>query len=469
MHRLRRPDPDHLLRALLLLALVVSLAAPAQAATLGATSTGTKATRVDLARSALRDAHGNPLDGRGTSIAVIDTGIDPTHPAFRLPGGQSKVVKILSSVPCVVDGGVLTVPEVSNDPICVVPVPLTNVDVGAGGHGSMVGGIAVGDPYALPDGTHVGGVAPGARLVVIATTTALIGIENAFAWVLAHHAAPCGSAVPASTCPPIRVISCSFGEEDPALAPLQAALVKAGVLIVYAAGNTGGDGSTSKSNIDATRDQPPGVLAVAGYDDQGTGTRDGDLNATSSRGAAADPDSWPDISAPSTRMISSCRPYQAICPAIETQPPRSGPGPNDLDTYFIGDGTSFAAPVVDGVIAMLFQVRPQATADQVVDAMKSTAYKFRNKVGYHHLGSYTSSFDKGTGLVDAYAAAVKLGAKSRAVSGPRHLATKAPARLTPTGLAATGSSPTLTQLGIMLLLAGCYRRRKHSAAHCWNL
>src|SRR3712207_9331465 len=54
-------------------------------------STGTVATRSLEARQTLVDANGAPLDGTGVSVAVIDTGIDPTHPAFA--GG--KVVRSL--------------------------------------------------------------------------------------------------------------------------------------------------------------------------------------------------------------------------------------------------------------------------------------------------------------------------------------------------------------------------------------
>jgi serine protease AprX len=209
------------------------------------------------------------------------------------------------------------------------------------------------------------------------------------------------------------VVNCSWGASTPVIAHLQDALARAGVVTVWANGNTGGDGSTDHSNPDATDDQTPGVIAVASYDDHGTGTRDGELASTSSRGQASQPTTWPDVSAPGVNIISACRLYQAICPAIETEPPRSGPGPNDVDTYFIGSGTSFAAPEVAGIVAMLFQADPAASAGQIEDALKSTAYKFKFGVPYQALGPYTSSYDKGAGLVDAYAASLALGARRR--------------------------------------------------------
>lgn len=378
-------------------------------------TTGIVATRALLARQTLVDAHRHPLDGRGTSIAIIDTGIDPAHPAFALPGGGSKVVRELSALPCLIHGedGPTTY-ELSSDPGCITPLPAgTNSDAGHGGHGSMIGGIIAGDSYVLPDGTPVGGVAPGARLVVISTTTALVGIQNAFAWVLAHHAAPCGPGVAAAACPPIRVVNCSWGANDPTIVHLQDQLTRVGVVVVWANGNTGGDGTTNNSNQDATLDPTLGVLAVADYNDLQTGTRNGQLESTSSRGLASNPATWPDLSAPGVDIVSSCRPYDPICPAIQTEPAQSGPGPNDVDTYFTGSGTSFSAPEVDGIVAMLFQVDPRASAAQIERTLEGTAYRFRFGAPYRSVGGEVTSYDKGAGLVDAYAAALALGARHR--------------------------------------------------------
>lgn len=413
--------------AVLTLAGVAVLPA-ARAASPGPTSTGGVATRASLARTTLFDSQGIALDGRGTSVAIIDTGIDPSHPAFALPAGGTKVVQLLSALPCLADGeqfgpydvGPAHVPavtqtEISSSPTCVVPIPRIDADVAQGGHGSMIGGIIAGDPYHLTDGTPVGGVAPGARLVVISATTALIGIDNAFAWVLANHNHPCGSGISASVCPPIRVVNCSWGANDAIIMKIQDLLARQGVLTVWANGNTGGDGSTDNSNYEATFDRTPGVLSVADYDDEGTGTQNGQLDPGSSRGLASDPRTWPEISAPGTNMISACRLYQFVCPAIETEPPRSGPTSSDVDTYFIGTGTSFSAPVVDGIIALLFQVAPRASAAQIAKAIEVTAYRFTFGAPYETqpYGNYLSSYDKGAGLIDAYVAATYLGARTR--------------------------------------------------------
>lgn len=379
---------------------------PASAATDLGTS-GTVATRAALAQQQLLGADGAPLDGRNASIAIIDTGVDPAHPAFRLAAG-TKIVRDLGTGNCVGQ------PETASS--CLADEPLTtNTDAPLGGHGTFVSGVAVGDDYTLPDGTTVGGNAPGARIVMISTTTLLVGVANAFSWVLANHTAPCGAGVPASTCPPIRVVSASWGTNDSVIVNLEQQLVQAGVVVVWANGNDGGDGSTNNSNPGPSMDPTPGVLTVAAYDDLGTGTRDGAVAPSSSRGAASQPQTWPDISAPGVNVVSSCETGMLVCQTIGSNP-RNGPGPNDINTYFEASGTSWSAPAVAGIVAMLFQADPAATPAQIDDALKATAYKYTNGAAYVAEGPYTSSYDKGTGLVDAYAAAQRLGARTVSAS-----------------------------------------------------
>jgi serine protease AprX len=301
---------------------------------------------------------------------------------------------------------------------CLVDVP-TVVDtdlLAVGGHGTHVNGIAAGANYPLANGTAVGGSAPGAKIVSLSVGAALliIGADSALNWVLENHAAPCGAGVPAATCPPIKVVNNSYGpvgggEFDPnsATVKLQRQLAAEDVVTVWANGNDGGDGSASLSNPAGT-DPTPGILSVASYHDLGTGTRDGAVSDFSSRGAATDAGTWPDISAPGENIASACRLYLPIC-ATGLQP-MNGPGLLDVGTYNVISGTSMAAPQITGIVAQLFQAKPSATPGQIEDALKSTAYKFTAGAPYRAAGPYTSSYDKGTGLVDTVAAATRLGA-----------------------------------------------------------
>ncbi|WP_448626304.1 S8 family serine peptidase [Geodermatophilus sp. URMC 64] len=369
--------------------------------------TSNTATRGAEAVSTLTGANGQPLDGSGVSVAVIDSGVDPTHPFLENPDGSSVVVASLKSV---------CLDESATSTDCVLPVPAT-VDtdtISGGGHGTHVNGIVAGRPTTLSDGTRLQGAAPGASLVSISTGAVLliVGADSALNWVLENHEAPCGAGVPASTCPPIKVTNNSYGptgggafDPDSATVKLQRALAAEGVVTVWAAGNDGGDGSSSLTNPPG-QDPTGGILSVASYFDQDTGTRDGVVSDYSSRGAAADPSTWPDLSAPGENITSSCRLYLPIC--MTGLAPQNGPGALDVGTFNTISGTSMAAPHVAGIVAQLFQADPTATPAEIEAALKGTAYPYTNGAAYTPVDGYATSFDKGTGLVDVVAAVQRL-------------------------------------------------------------
>lgn len=359
------------------------------------------ATRGIEAQTTLTGADGSPLTGEGVSIGVIDSGIDPTHPAFREPGGGSAVVANLKAL-C--------------DPLellCTVQrVPrLLDTDTTAvGGHGTHVSGIAAGRPVTLTSGEQVQGAATGAKVVSISTGAVLfiIGADQALNWVLENHEAPCGAGVSAEVCPPIKVTNNSYGpsgggdfDPESVTVKLQRALAAEGVMTIWANGNDGGDGSQALTNPPA-QDQTPGVMGVASYFDQDSGTRDGVVSEFSSRGLDGAPDTYPDISAPGEDITSACRPYLPICATGLDF--RNGPGLLDVGTFNTISGTSMAAPHVAGIVAQLFQADPTASPAQVEEALKSTAHEFGD--GAPYVGG--TSFDKGHGLVDVVAAAQAL-------------------------------------------------------------
>ncbi|HEX6150175.1 S8 family peptidase [Nocardioides sp.] len=350
------------------------------------------ATRGTEAMETLTGADGTALTGTGVSVAVIDSGVDPTHPYLTDADGTSAVVSNNKTV-C--------------DPLeafCqVVNLPNT-VDtdtLSVGGHGTHVAGIVAGRPTTLSDGRTLHGAAPGANLVSLSTGAALfiIGADAALNWVLENHAAPCGEGVPASECPPIKVTNNSYGpsgggayDPESATVKLQRALAAEGVVTVWAAGNDGGDGSTSLTNPPG-QDPTGGILSVASYNDLETGTRDGEVSEFSSRGQESDPATWPDVSAPGDTITSSCRIYLPICV--------TGLDFVDGGNFNTISGTSMAAPHVAGIVAQLFQKSPGATPAQVEAAITSTAHRY--SFGAPYVGG--SSYDKGHGLVDVVAAA----------------------------------------------------------------
>ncbi len=89
------------------------------------------------------------------------------------------------------------------------------------------------------------------------------------------------------------------------------------------------------------------------------------------------------------------------------------------NTYLSSDGTSFAAPQVSGVAALILSVNPNLTAKQVSDIIEKTAqkvggYNYQNDPN-HPNGTW--NYEMGYGLVDAYEA-VKT-AKQMLVPKPR--------------------------------------------------
>lgn len=361
-------------------------------------ATSNTATRGLEAQRTLSGADGSPLTGEGVSVGVIDSGIDPNHPAFREPDGSSAVVANLKTV-CLPLGELCTVQR--------VPSVLDTDTTSVGGHGTHVSGIVAGRPVTTSAGDELQGAATGAKVVSLSTGAALfiVGADAALDWVLENHEAPCGAGVPADVCPPIKVTNNSYGpsgggEFDPnsATVKLQRALAAEGVLTVWASGNDGGDGSQSLTNP-PSQDPTPGVVGVASYFDQDTGTRDGLVSDYSSRGLAGDASTYPDISAPGEDITSACRPYLVICST--GLDPRNGPGPLDVGTFNTISGTSMAAPHIAGIVAQLFQAKPDATPAEIEDALTSTAHQYADGAPYDADGT---SFDKGHGLVDVVAA-----------------------------------------------------------------
>jgi subtilisin family serine protease len=367
--------------------------------------TSNVATRGDAARRTLTGADGQALDGRGVSVAEIDSGVDGTHPFLTEEDGSSAVVANLKNI-C---------PRLSLGPECFVEVPGNDSDaLAAGGHGTHVAGIIAGRDVPVSGGAKMRGAAPGAKIVALSVGAAISthDVANGFEWVLRNHAHPCGAGIGAAACPPIKVVSNSWGpagggDFDPrdTVVRFQRRLAAAGIVTVWANGNDGGDGSANLSNPPG-QDPTPGIISVAAYDDLGSGTRRGKIAEFSSRGKKGHFSSYPDISAPGVKILSSCRWTLPVCLTAAA----NGEPPGD---YVDLSGTSMAAPHIAGIVAQLFQAAPGATPGRLEAALKTTAYKYADGAPYERAGSATmtaattattTSADKGSGLVDVVAA-----------------------------------------------------------------
>lgn len=372
--------------------------------------TANVATRTAQARQTYR-VGGQPVDGRGVSIAIIDSGVDGTHPMFDV-GGHSKVVQNLRLL-CpsgLCDDPPAQVDDDQNDAQWA-PVPSNDSDSPAGGHGTHVASLAAGVPWTTADGRHLSGAATGAPIIGLGVGAGLniYGADSALDWVLRHHNDPCGN----HACPPIRVINNSWGgggRYDPssATSKLVTSLVDDSVVVVFAAGNgdatgDGGDGTTLRTNAEA-QDPHPGVISVANYDDGNSGTRDGGLDSSSSRGKRGMLDTYPDISAPGANITGACRPTLPVCTLLGGQPDTADPNAGTIS------GTSMAAPQIAGIVAMVLQANPALTPADVQDVLEDTAYKFAFGGPYEPDPANpdnTTSFDKGHGLVDTMAAVAR--------------------------------------------------------------
>lgn len=167
----------------------------------------------------------------------------------------------------------------------------------------------------------------------------------------------------------VSVVNLSLGgtRDHPPIAAAIAALRAQGVTVVVAAGNN----QQSDPNAPIYPASYPGAFAVANT------TNANAINPTSSNGQ------WVDIAAPGTDILST---WDERSARPESFPVTGG------SRYGIISGTSMAAPVVTGLIALMKSVRPDLTPDEVEALIQGTATD---------LGSGGHDPQFGWGLIDA--------------------------------------------------------------------
>ncbi len=236
------------------------------------------------------------------------------------------------------------------------------------GHGTMVAGGLCGDA----DGAR--GIAPDVSLGSIqvlddeglgATSDAIAALE----WVLDHgHEYD------------LRVVNLSVGSAaaesyrtDP-LAQAAEALVAEGVVVVAAAGNLGrSDGEEVHGGI-LSPAHHPAVITVGAADAAGTAVRSDDSVAWfSSRGPTlVDGVAKPDLVAPGAELPLPVRRGSTLHDAygeLEVELDDSG----GRHRWLSASGTSFAAPLVTGTVALMLEVNPDLEPTEVKAILQGTA------------------------------------------------------------------------------------------------
>jgi serine protease AprX len=268
-------------------------------------------------------------DGSGIDVALIDTGVVP------------------------VDG--LTWPgKVINGPDLSFESQADNLRyLDTYGHGTHLAGIIAGRDDA---DTNFSGMAPGARIVnvKVAGGQGAVDVSQVIAaidWVVQHRN---------DNGMNIKVITLAYGTDSVQpyqVDPLAYAVEKAwnaGIVVVVAAGN---DGNAALLRNPAT---DPFVIAVGAAENNSS-----QISGVASFSNCGSSERFVDIVAPGRSVLSLRAPGSW---ADQHYPDAAVDG-----TYFLGSGTSQAAAVVAGAVALLLDMHPDLTPDQVKSMMTTKA------------------------------------------------------------------------------------------------
>ena len=288
-------------------------------------------------------AQNNGWDGTGVTVAVIDSGISD-HPDLRDASGNTRVIYNESFV----NGE--------------SPADLY-------GHGTHVAGIIAGNGASsvTMQGGLIRGVAPKVNLVNLkvlnkngsgADSAVIAAIQRAIDLKGQYN---------------IKVINLSLGrgvfesyQQDPVDQAVESAY-QAGITVVVSAGN---DGRIDVSGINgyATINSPgndPYVITVGAADTYNTAsTGDDTVDTYSSRGPSLfDHIVKPDVVAPGNKIISLMDQGSTLSGLLPNSAVYSST--TAANSYFTLSGTSMAAPVVSGTVALMLQKDHGANPDTI--------------------------------------------------------------------------------------------------------
>jgi serine protease AprX len=298
--------------------------------------------------------HASGITGKGVGIAFVDTGLWATPLA-----GYDAINNVAST----------SIPDDS-------------------GHGTHVTSVAA-SANVTSDGTYLG-IAPGASWITVKAfdadgmgtyANAIRGLD----WILANK-----------TKYNIRVVNMSFGATAQSYYwndPLNKAVMKlwqAGIVVVASAGNDGpyAQSITVPGNV-------PYVITVGAMTDNYSRSNAADdrLASFSSTGPTYEGFVKPEIVAPGGHV-------RGVMNNRDQEIPNAHPEFHEDGNYFTMSGTSQAAAVVSGTVALMLQAQPSLTPNQVKCKLMSSA---RAAIDSSGKLAYTV-FQQGAGQINAYAA-----------------------------------------------------------------
>ena len=324
------------------------------------------AVNADMAQSA-------GFNGSGVFVAVLDSGIDSTHPDLA--------------------GRVIYAQDFTGEGTADLY-----------GHGTHVAGIIAGNASKSTCSTCTTkymGIAPGVQLVNLKVLDHTGSGKDSYVIAALETAAALKQQYPQYQ----GVLNLSFGrgvttsyKNDPLDQAVETAW-KAGLTVVVAAGNYGRDNSVGENGYGTITvpGNDPYVITVGAMNTMGTMSRADDVPASySSKGPTMlDHVVKPDLVAPGNVIVSTLSSTGTLDNQDpSTQLPESAYMTNGGSTispyYFTLSGTSMSTPVVSAAAAMLLQQHPNLTPDQIKARLMKTADK--------NLIQYATVTDPTTGL-----------------------------------------------------------------------
>ena len=314
--------------------------------------------------------------GQGMKIAVIDEGVDQTHPflspaGFTMPAGYPKGDTTFTTAKVIVARAFAPPRPVWK--YANLPFDPENSE-----HGTHVAGIAAGDygtkAVGYPGSPTLSGVAPAAYIGnyrALTIPTPGFGLDG--------NAAEIAKAIDQAVADGMDVINLSIGE--PEIEPSRDIVVQAlngaaaaGVVPVVAAGNdfdVFGQGS-----VGSPGDAPGAITVAASTGGHGSATADNIAGFSSSGPTPYSLQLKPDVTAPGDRVLSSV--------------------PTRVGTWDQFSGTSMATPHVAGAAALLRQRHPTWSVPQLKSALAQSG------AAVHSAGSAAeiSPLREGGGRID---------------------------------------------------------------------